>query len=210
MEKYYSLRANEYDDIYLKPERQNDIIKSKKILKKFFLDKKVLDVACGTGFWTETISETAKEISGTDINKEVLDIAKSKKYDCKIEFIRDDAYQLKKITKKFDSLFSGFWFSHIPKSRIEDFINVIYDKLENNSMIVFMDNNFVKGSSTPISRYDNEGNTYQNRILKNGSSHEVLKNFYNKNELSECFSKYGNDLEIIELTYYWILKFVKK
>lgn len=39
MEKYYSLRTNEYDDIYLKPERCDDIIKSKNILKKFFYEK---------------------------------------------------------------------------------------------------------------------------------------------------------------------------
>jgi len=58
---------------------------------------------------------------------------------------------------------------------------------------VFFDNRYVEGSSTPISRRDAQGNTYQARKLDNGSAHEVLKNFPTERELIERASAHGLD-----------------
>ena len=51
--------------------------------------------------------------------------------------------------------------------------------------MVFFDNCYVEGSSTPLSRTDAAGNTYQSRRLDDGSTHEVLKNFPAKKALVE-------------------------
>jgi demethylmenaquinone methyltransferase/2-methoxy-6-polyprenyl-1,4-benzoquinol methylase len=210
MEEYYAKRALEYENIYLKPERQENIEESKLLLKKYFNNKDILEIACGTGFWTESISEVSKNIVAVDLNNEVLEIAKSKNYNCKIEFIQDDSYKLDKITERYDSLFAGFWFSHVPKSRIKKFIEVIHSKLSENAIVVFMDNLYVEGNSTPVSRIDTEGNSYQNRKLKDNSQHEVLKNFYNKHSLKDCLKDYFSKIEVHELKYFWILKYIRK
>jgi demethylmenaquinone methyltransferase/2-methoxy-6-polyprenyl-1,4-benzoquinol methylase len=154
MEKYYAKRAIEYEDIYSKPERQEYIKESKLLLKEYFLDKTVLEIACGTGFWTKTISKVSKSILAIDINNEMLEIAKNKKYNCEIDFIQDDSYKLEKVNGKYDSLFAGFWFSHIPKSKTKMFLDIIYKKLNEYATIVFMDNLYVNGSNTPISLLD--------------------------------------------------------
>jgi 2-polyprenyl-3-methyl-5-hydroxy-6-metoxy-1,4-benzoquinol methylase len=210
MEIYYEKRALEYENIYLKPERKEYIKKSKELLKKYFDNKNVLEISCGTGFWTETISEVAKNILAADLNTDVLEIAKAKVYNCKVEFIQDDSYKLDKIKEKQDSLFAGFWFSHIPKSKIKEFMDVIYSKLNENALIIFMDNLYVEENNTPISRFDTEGNSYQNRTLKDNSQYEVIKNFYEENELREYFNNYGKEIEITKLKYFWILKYIKK
>jgi hypothetical protein len=49
--------------------------------------------------------------------------------------------------------------------------------------VVFLDNRFVPGSSTPIAESDAEGNTYQVRTLADGSTHRVLKNFPDRDAL---------------------------
>ena len=210
MEKYYAKRASEYEEIYLKPERQENIIEAKGLLKNYFYNKSVLEIACGTGFWTETISEVSKSILCTDLNNEVLDIAKSKKYACKVDFLQDDSYILGKIREKYNSLFAGFWLSHIPKKKIQQFIEVIHNKLSDNAIIVFMDNLYVHGNSTPISRFDTEGNSYQIRKLNDDSQYEVLKNFYDESSLKECFKDYGKEIQIHILKYFWIIKYSKK
>jgi demethylmenaquinone methyltransferase/2-methoxy-6-polyprenyl-1,4-benzoquinol methylase len=178
MENYYAKRALEYENIYLRPERQECIKQSKNFLKMYFHNKDILEIACGTGFWTKTISEVSTKITATDLNEKVLEVAKNKKFNCKIDFIQDDSYKLEKITEKHNSLFAGFWFSHIPKSRVHEFVEVIHKKLHEHAIVVFMDNLYVEGNSTPISRVDTEGNSYQNRKLKDNSQHEILKNFY--------------------------------
>ena len=209
MESYYAKRAQEYETIYLKPERQEYIKESKIILKKYFEGKTVLEIACGTGFWTETISEVSKSILAIDINNEMLEIAKNKKYNCKIDFIQDDSYKLEKVNGNYDSLFSGFWFSHIPKSKIKIFFDIIHNKLNENAIIVFMDNMYVDGSSIPITRFDTDRNSYQIRKLKDNSQYEIFKNFYSVNELKDLVQDYDNKVVIKDLKYYWILKYNK-
>ena len=54
---------------------------------------------------------------------------------------------------------------------------------------MFLDNNYVEGSSTPIARRDSDGNTFQKRTLEDGAEFEVLKNFPTGTEL--CASVNG-------------------
>jgi demethylmenaquinone methyltransferase/2-methoxy-6-polyprenyl-1,4-benzoquinol methylase len=205
---YYAQRAKEYDKVYLKPERQNDIQKLKEIITSLFLNKKVLEIACGTGYWTEVISKSATSILATDYNKEVIDIAKTGDYNnCNVTFLESDAYSLSNITGIYTAGFYGFWWSHIPKNRIDEFIKTFHSKLENNALVVIIDNKYIEGSSTSISRKDKEGNTYQLRKLEDGTEHEILKNFPSENSLRENIESYSYDIGFTELDYYWVLKY---
>jgi demethylmenaquinone methyltransferase/2-methoxy-6-polyprenyl-1,4-benzoquinol methylase len=73
--------------------------------------------------------------------------------------------------------------------------------------VVLMDNRYVEGSSTVISRRDAAGNTYQQRRLADGTTHEVLKNFPNRPELEAHFAASAEELSIAELTYYWTVRY---
>jgi hypothetical protein len=51
-------------------------------------------------------------------------------------------------------------------------------RLEPGARVVVLDNSFVQTSSTAhFAAAMNEGNSYQDRTLDDGSVHEVLKNF---------------------------------
>jgi demethylmenaquinone methyltransferase/2-methoxy-6-polyprenyl-1,4-benzoquinol methylase len=66
-----------------------------------------------------------------------------------------------------------------------------------------MDNRYVPSSSTPICRADAAGNTYQQRLLDDGTSHEVLKNFPTANQLRDILQCYSDSVRIVESTYFW-------
>ena len=76
--------------------------------------------------------------------------------------------------------------------------------------MVFMDNKFVAGSNTPISRTDNEGNTYQLRRLEKGNEYEVLKNFPDEKEARKIIGDSAVEICWIELQYYWLLTYKLK
>ncbi len=134
----------------------------------------VLEVACGTGFWTQAIAQTALSIVATDVNSEVLNIAQSKLISSnKVRFIQDDAFSLQKVVDtKFTAGFAGFWWSHIRKSEVERFLYRFHSKLLPGSVVVFIDNLYIEGNSAPISRVDEEGNSFQKRSLENGTIYE--------------------------------------
>jgi len=201
---YYSKRAAEYEGIYQKPERQSDLRELEKVLGEDFRGGNVLEIACGTGYWTERVAAVANSILALDINESVLEIARQKKIPPgKVEFALGDSYGLPTFHRKFNRGLAGFWWSHVPRKRQAEFLRNFLLNFERGSLICFFDNRYVEGSSTPISRRDSEGNTYQIRKLADGSQSEVLKNFFTASELMESFRLVAPACEIIELSYYW-------
>jgi demethylmenaquinone methyltransferase/2-methoxy-6-polyprenyl-1,4-benzoquinol methylase len=204
---YYKNRAKEYENIYLKPERQDEIKTTSALLQNIFADKTVFEIACGTGFWTERIAETAVSVFATDINKSVIDIAEQKSYTKgNVTFGLADIFDLS-IETKCESLFGGFIWSHIKLQDMDTFIEAVNSAVLPGSTVVFMDNNFVEGSNHPITNTDIAGNTFQTRKLADGTTHLVLKNFpsnyFLQNKLAGC----ATDLKFIDLKYYWVLTY---
>ena len=212
LQTYYADRAAEYEDVYQKPERQESITWLNASLKQAFADRSVLEVACGTGFWTQALAEVARSVVATDINREVLDIARQKPLPPgRVTFLEDDAFSLSGVpAQEFSGGFSGFWWSHIPKAQIAPFLEAFHAKLQPGAKVMFADNRYVEGSNHPIARTDEGGNTYQERTLANGTRYEVLKNFPARQELEEAVAAYGSDIDYKAGVYYWRLSYTLK
>ncbi len=206
--EYYAKRAAEYERIYAKTERQQDLATLRSQLQETLQGRDVLEVACGTGYWTQAAAQTARSILATDVNEEVLQIACAKKYGpINVRFEKRDAFGLGGVSGSFDAGLAAFWWSHLKKFQIGDFLRHFHDKLKPGAVVVFLDNNYVPGSSTPISRTDGEGNTYQERALENGSKYEVLKNFPNENDLRQKLGGLAKEIKIVNLPYHWFLSY---
>ena len=150
--KYYELRASEYEEVYAKPERQ--------------ADQSLIEIACGTGYWTERIAKTACAITATDINASVIEIAKKKDYHaCIVEFMLLDIFEpiINSDQLAQDNLFGGFIWSHIKLSSLPLFLTQIHKLVKPGGKVVMVDNRYVPESNRPITHTDQEGNTYQTR-----------------------------------------------
>jgi len=207
---YYAKRANEYERIYQKSERQTDLAALRGLFRQVFAGHRVLEIACGTGYWTQVVAETAKSITATDINEEVLQIARAKNYAGNVSFQKVDAFNLSFSNNSFTAGLAAAWWSHLRKAQIRNFLFQFHRLFSPGSIIVFMDNRFVPGSNTPISRTDAEGNTYQLRTLENGDEHEVLKNFPSEKEVRDIIANLAADISWAELQYYWFLTYKLK
>lgn len=208
METYYARRAAEYESIYAKPERQADLARMRKDIPALFAGARVLEIACGTGYWTPLIAAQAESVVALDYNEETLAIAKTKSYPKgNVLFVQGDAYALPDWNEKFSAAYAGFWWSHVPLVKIDSFLAHLHSRLEAGARVAFMDNTYFEGSSTPLSRRDPDGNTYQTRRLADGSSHEVLKNFPSMDELRRRFGRFGGEIEVRDYTYYWLASY---
>jgi demethylmenaquinone methyltransferase/2-methoxy-6-polyprenyl-1,4-benzoquinol methylase len=168
----------------------------------------VLEVACGTGYWTPHIARHALRVDAYDINEETLAIARAKPVDtARVSFSQGDAYAPPIATQRHDAAFAGFWWSHVPRQLIARFLEGLHAALAPGARIVCIDNRQVAGSSTPVSRTDEHGNTYQSRVLSDGSRHEVLKNFPMPAELQEAVRPYAAAFDSCLFDYYWWREF---
>ena len=211
MVRYYADRAKEYERIYHKPERQHDLLWLRDFIGRTFADTDVLELACGTGYWTEILARSAASVFATDINEEVLAIARSKPVDpAKTTFRKENAYDLPIFPQRFTGGLAAFWWSHVPKARLRDFLRGFHRAFAPAARVVFIDNCYVAGSSTPVSRTDEQGDTYQLRRLDDGSTHEVLKNFPTESELRAAVEGLADDVQVEFLQYFWILNYAPK
>lgn len=204
---YYKNRAEEYEKVYGKPERQSSLLLAEKMLQDLFSGKDVFEIACGTGYWTKIIAATANNILATDINDTVIEIAKSKNYSpAKVDFEIADIFGMKNHIK-YGSLFGGFIWSHIKLQDLNNFINIANRLVKPGGTLVFIDNNYVSGSNLPVTSEDDSGNTYQTRTLDNGMVHTVLKNFPTEEYIRRLLTDKAADISFTNLHYYWILKY---
>ena len=210
LKQYYAARAREYERIYEKPERQADLKRLKGLLPPLFAGRRVLEIACGTGYWTQFLADQASSIVAVDANPETLAVAAEKSWPSgRVNFEVADAYVLPEELGKFDAVFAGFWWSHVPARERLRFLGALDARLISGGKGVFLDNLYVEGSSTPLSQRDGDGNTYQSRRLDDGSEHMVLKNFPTAAELSADVAAYGYNTRFDALDYYWLFTYEK-
>lgn len=202
---YYPRRAPEYDEIYARPERQEDLAVLKTKVPELLAGLDVLEIACGTGWWTQWIVPAAASVLGTDLSPEMLAQAQAKAWPSGgVTFRCLDAYDLGTAGRGFGALFAGFFWSHVPRERLPHFLSGLQSALAPGARCVFLDNRYVPGSSTPVSREDARGNTWQERTLRDGTIYEVLKNFPPADEVRRELAPLCRNVEVLELPYYWL------
>lgn len=205
---YYRQRALTYERIYAKPERQADLRAMEAALPPYFAGRSVLEVACGTGWWTPHGARDARRWLATDLNPETMDVARAKAMPGCVEFRTADAWTLAEVGgERFDAAFAGFWWSHVPRARLVTWLQTLHARLQPGARVMLLDNRCVPGSSTPIARTDAAGDTWQQRTLDDGSVHEVLKNFPTREEALAVPGPRASDARWAEHTHYWVLTY---
>lgn len=202
---YYANCADDYEQVYDKPERQADLAILKERVGETLAHQRVLEIACGTGYWTRVLAQAAESVLAIDINQKMIGLAKAKGLpDHKVRFAVADAFDLQ-LQETFSACFAGFWWSHVKRQDQAGFLEQLRKKLGKDTLLVLADNVYVEGSSTSIARTDLDGNTYQIRTLPNGERYEVVKNFPTDSGLRKRLGPFLKDIRIVRMEHYWML-----
>ncbi len=202
--EYYSERALEFEEIYSKKVDHNAISSLQEFLSDILHNRDCLEIACGTGFWTERIAPLCKSIVAVDINSKVIEIAKRKVgHSQNVSFIKIDAYDLSNLPRNFTSGLAAFWISHVPKEKIDSFLINFHKKLKPNSVVVLIDNKYIKGHSQIPIYYDSFGNSYQTRVLQSGKKYDILKNYYSYDDIKVVLKNKVKYLMFGDFGSYW-------
>ncbi|MGC9367745.1 MAG: class I SAM-dependent methyltransferase [bacterium] len=167
---YYEHRAEIYDCTvgYQDEVAEQHRAPLKNLISQYFKHRSVYEVACGTGYWTEIIAKFCKSLTAIDISENMVRIAKQRCGDLtNVKIFRNDFYRNNFIYQKLNAAFHHFWFSHIPKSQITQFVNQLHNQLQNDSVIIMSDN--IEHSTYPVF-YHQSGDCYEIRTLANGKN----------------------------------------
>lgn len=210
MKSYYRDRAPVYDRVYSYPERQRDLRCLEHYIPLQLAGRRVLEIAAGTGYWTQFIARSAQSVVATDAVPEALELAKRRPGIARVSFQIADAYHLNQIEGPFDGVFAGLWYSHVPKERVREFLLSFHRLIAPGTTVIFLDNSKAQCSRLPIGFMDEQGNSYQERALDDGSLHKVLKNFPSKRELCEATGEFALEQHYIELENFWLFQYLTR
>ncbi len=208
---YYNRRAREYEEIYRRddPVRQREQTTIAGAMRAALSGRRVLEVACGTGSWTAIVAEAAQQVVATDISPEMLAMVRSKRLNAdKVQLFEADAYALGTVPGTFDAGMASFWFSHIPKARMDEFLCGFHTRLGNGAVVFMADNVYVPGTGGALVTRPGSEDTFKLRALSNGSQHEVLKNYYDAGQLRRILTPHCRDLRVDLGQCFWWLRYV--
>ena len=208
IQDYYSNIAYDIDKIYLKPHYQSDLLLLTRDLQNICQHKKVIELACGSGYWTEKIAQTATEVLGIDINASCINLASRRKYHLNnTKFIVQDLFS-KDIDYQFESAFGAFIYSHIKIEELEYFFDSVNQLVKTGGTVIILDNKFVASNGLEIDKTDNVGNTYQIRYAKqNKQKYLIVKNYPDKKLIYSILKNRGTEIVYKEYDYFWLLTY---
>jgi ubiquinone/menaquinone biosynthesis C-methylase UbiE len=207
MKDYYRSRAPEYDRFYQNPHRQNDLVTLRAWLTDHVGGRTILEVAAGTGYWTEVAASVCKSITATDAASETLAVAaETRQFGSNVEFLVADAYDLPSFgTTRFDAGMAHFWWSHVERERQQAFLSAFMSCLDPDALVLMIDQIYVEGICPVVSRHDERNNRYELRTLQNGAVYEIVKNYPSDAELEASFAPFADDIRIMRLDHFWAL-----
>ena len=165
---YYRAVADEYEDHSIDAPGQDELMSA---IDSFRPTGDVLELACGSGVWTERLERFAASVTAVDGAPEMLARARARLgSEGSVRFVEADLFSWRP-TRRYDSVFFGFWISHVPEERFEPFWNLVDEALDREGTVFFFDDNYradvelVEGVYSPIVRRElNDGTPF--RVVK--------------------------------------------
>jgi demethylmenaquinone methyltransferase/2-methoxy-6-polyprenyl-1,4-benzoquinol methylase len=178
---YYRRRAAEYDDT-----AYGDVVSARPRIARIVAEMApagaVLEIACGTGVWTEALAGHADSLLAIDVAPEVLAIARDRVRSDRVRFEVADVFSWTTPTTaaRFDVIFFSAWLSHVPAVRFAQFWAALRGRLAEGGRVLFLDEAVdVKGKESYLAGQEE----IVERRLQDGSTFPVVKNFVDPEQL---------------------------
>lgn len=183
---YYRRRAGEYDLT-----AYGDLAAARARIARLVAQMQptgtVLEIACGTGLWTEALAGWAGTITATDAAPEAIAIARERVTSANVRFEVADVFSWT-TTDRFDVIFFSAWLSHVPMSRFDEFWASLRGRLAPGGRVLFIDEHRdVRDKETYLSGSDE----IIERRLQDGSTFRIVKNFIDPPQLERRLRDIG-------------------
>ena len=191
---YYRARANEYDEWFRRDGRYDrgpeanarwaaEIGQMSDALAAFNPTGDVLELAAGTGWWTERLARYAISLTAVDASPETLAINRGKMGDAGVRYVVADLFEWQP-DRHYDVVFFSFWLSHVPPERFDAFWQMVHACLRPGGRVFFLDSRYAATSTAADHALEDADATTILRRLNNGREFRVVKVFYRQGDLS--------------------------
>ena len=214
MKTYYQQRAGEYDEWFYRKGRYDrgteanarwfaeadEVVTA---LDALSLAGDVLELAPGTGIWTQRLVQTASTVTAVDASPEMIEMNHAKVQSERVTYQLADLFTWRP-ERTYDAVFFGFWLSHVPLERLDTFFQTVVAMLRPGGKVFFVDGRREQTSTAINHQLPTPESQVMTRVLNDGRTFEIVKNFYDPVELAERCKRAGLDVAVRETKTYFL------
>lgn len=214
MVSYYRERAGEYDQWFY---RQGRFDRGMENNARWFAEAAevfaaldacgfvgdVLELAPGTGIWTERLVRTAATVTAVDASPEMIELNRAKVVSERVSYVLADLFSWQP-QRLYDAVFFGFWISHVPRERLDSFLVSVAAMLRPGGKVFFVDGRYEATSTAVDHQLPSAEGQMMVRKLNDGRVFEIVKNFYDPVDLVARCRHAGLECEVCETATYFL------
>ncbi|MCL4257566.1 MAG: class I SAM-dependent methyltransferase [Anaerolineales bacterium] len=192
---YYNARAQEYDESVQQtgrytgpgiPEVDTEWQYLARRLHALPPVEHTLELACGTGLWTQELLDVSERITAVDGAPEMLAANQAKLNSPRVTYQQADLFVWQP-QDTYDQVFFAFWISHVPPERLAAFLQQAAAAVKPGGRIFIADEPAGgKQLSGPV-----ENDIEQTRTLHNGETFRIVKVYHDTQALQRQLEALG-------------------
>ncbi len=196
---YYAARAPEYDDWYLRRGRYShgpaadaawavELERARSWLDGLPVQGEIVELAAGTGWWSPALASRG-QLWLYDAAAEPLELARARlrSLDLHAQAELRDAWA--EPDRPVDTLFCGFWLSHVPRAQLGEFLDLCRRWLKPGGLFAFIDSRRDPDSSARD--HPAPADDLSLRRLNDGREFMIPKIYYEPAELERALAVAG-------------------
>lgn len=215
---YYRSRAGEYDEWFLRQGRYDhgpehnarwfaEVEQVARALAEFAPAGDVLELASGTGLWTQRLAATARTLTLVDSSPETHAVNQQRLAASGValdaaRFLVADLFAWQP-DRQYDTIFFSFWLSHVPPERLEAFWRTVRAALAPGGRVFFVDARYDETSTAKDHQLEGPDAHAVTRRLNDGREYRIVKVFYRPEELARRLAAEGWQVKIEETPTYF-------
>lgn len=186
---YYNARAQEYDESVKQtgrfegpsdPAVAAEWARIQQRIAELPAVEHALELACGTGMWTQELLAVARHITALDGAPEMLATNQAKLNSPRVRYQLADLFEWQSHAQ-YDLVFFAFWISHVPAARLPAFLQQAAAAVKPGGRIFLADE---PAGGMQLSGPVENGHE-QTRTLHNGESYRIVKVYHSPQRLQE-------------------------
>jgi SAM-dependent methyltransferase len=195
---YYAARAAEYDDSYQRTGTHDggpdanaswraDLARLASAFEKVPLGGDIVELAAGTGFWTERLVTRARSLHAIDGSAETLAVNRQRLGAAaeRVSYQVADLFEWHP-PRRWDSCVFGFWICKVPDERVATFLNTVAASLRQDGVVCFIDKAAVSEPATEL----------EERTLNDGRRFTIIDHPRSPARFVEMFAAAGLNVRV--------------
>ncbi len=212
---YYRARAAEYDESVRRASRPGfgnllgedwgPFAAVRAALRALGPMDHVLELACGTGIWTQELTRIGRAVTAVDASPEMLEINARKIADPRVVYQCVDLFSWEP-ERTYDLVFAGFWLSHVPPELLDEFLAKVQRATRPGSRFLAVDQ-CADFEDPPPDRHG----ICEARTVADGRTFTIVKVYYEPAALTEALDRFGLEARVQSIgTLFFFLSGVRR